>query len=60
MTPTVSQALKNEITRLKVKRDNLRRSTRDFYGVIGNAYKKQLDGLDSQIQELQDYLANRG
>jgi len=60
MSPTVSQALKNEITRLKFERDSLRRSTRDVYGVMGNAYKKQLDGLDSQIQELQEHLANKG
>ena len=35
MSPTVSQALKNEISRLKVERDNLRRSSRDVYGVMG-------------------------
>jgi len=61
MSPTISQALKNEISRLKVERDNLRRSTQGVYGVMGSAYKKQLDVLDSQIQELKDYLAsNKG
>lgn len=57
MKPTVTNAINNEIMRLTVERDNLRRLTSDVDGHMGQAYKKQLDALDSQIQELQEHLA---
>jgi len=57
MSATIRNAINNEILRLTVERDNLRRSVQGVYGVMGSAYQKQLDGLESQIRELQNYLA---
>jgi flagellar biosynthesis chaperone FliJ len=62
MSPTIIQAINHEIFRLKGKRDSLRRSTeRAYNGVMSSSYQRQLDGLDSQIQELQSFLnSNKG
>jgi len=57
MSATIRNAINNEILRLTVERDNLRRATSDVDGVMGSAYQRQLDGLESQIRELQDFLA---